>query len=397
MSIHDSHVLRYAKQTTGIDQNVTSGLVFLCTEGAPEISSGLTQGKVERPLVCGDMQNTARVNGAQGTNISFTTEAYGCYTAGSSGVAAVSPESLKPLLEALFGAAEDAATGDTVSSASGTELTVSGSNLATNEYVLVTGADSNKNQVRQIIGGGGTTTPDIDRALTNAGSAEDAATGTVWGGVSYELTPTNADHDTLFFDYDGDTTRDRVRGVTLGSLTINVPSDGGKVTFAWEGEGNDHDSDQSLAGVSFAAENDGQPIVALDSPVWIGATEYMVRDLSITITLRRTRQTTQLGTNGYHGHKCVGADVSVSFGLYTGSDTYEAPGTFKETLNASNSTQDILIQVGRNANAAMAIHIPAADCTAVDANFDGMDGLQVEGMATRTSDGGTSPCRLALF
>lgn len=396
MSIHDSHVLRYAKQTTGLDQNVTSGLVFLCTEGAPSIGEGLSQTKLDRNLVCGDMEMTARVNGPKAQAISFTTECYGNGTQGADSTAADAAESLKPLFEALFGSAQSAATGDTVSAASALELTVAG-NLADNDYVLVTGADSGKAQVRQIVSGGGTTTPDIDRALTNNGSTEDPATGVVYGGAKFELNNQNADHDTLFFDYDGDTSRDRVRGVTLGTLTINIPSDGGKVTLAWEGEGNDHDSDQALAGVSFQAETDGSPIVALDSPVWMGGTEYMVRDMSISITLRRQRQITQLGVNGYQGHKVVGSDVNVSFGLYVGTDTYEAPGTLKETINTSEATQDLLIQVGRSPGAAMAIHIPAADLSAVDANFDGVDGLQVSGMASRTSEGGTSCLRFITF
>jgi len=397
MSITDSHLLRYAKQTTGLDQNVTSGLLNLCTEGTPEIVGGLTQGKNDRNLVCGDMQSTVRVNGAKGSAISFTTEAYGCYTAGASGVAAVSAESLKPLFEALFGAAESVATGDTVSGASALELTVAGSNLADNDYCLVAGADSGDWQARQIVSGGGTTTPDIDRALTNSGSTEDPATGIVYGGVTYALDTTNADHDTLMFDFEGDTTRHRVRGVTLGTLTITIPSDGGKVTCAWAGEGNDFDADQALASPSFSAENDGSPIVALDSPVWIGATEYAVRDLVVTITLRQTRRTTQLGINGYHGHGTVGADVTVSGGLYLGSDTYEAAKAFKETLNTSLSTQDLLIQVGRDAGAAMCIHIPACDFTATQTSFDGLDGLQIEGMATRTSDGGSQPVRVTFF
>lgn len=395
MSIRDSHILRYAKQTTGIDQNVTSGLVFLCTEGEPDFT-GLAQTKLDRNLVCGDMQITRRVNGPQATPISFTTEAYGAYTAGGDSTAAVSAESLKPLLEALFGAAESAATGDTISAASGTEITVAG-NLSDNDYVLVTGADSSKAQARQIVSGGGTTTPDLDRALTNAGSTEDAATGVVYGGVTYSLDTTNADHDTLFFDYDGDTTRKRVRGVTLGTLTITIPSDGGKVMFAWEGEGVDHDGDQAPASPTFAAENDGSPIVALDSPVWIGANEYMARDLVVTITLRRQQRTTQLGVNGYQGHMCVGADVSVSGNLYLGADTYEASNTFEATLNASESTQDVLIQIGREPTAAMSIHIPAADFTANETNLDGMDGIAFEAIATRTSDGGSAPVRLTQY
>jgi hypothetical protein len=396
MSITDSHLLRYAKQTTGLDQNVTSGLLNLCTEGVPEIASGMVQNKIDRNLNCGDVQKTARVNGAKGSSISFTTEAYGCYTAGSDGVAAVSSESLKPLFEALFGAAESVATGDTVSSASGTEITVAG-NLSDNDYVLLAGADSGDKQVRQIVSGGGTTTPDLDRALTNSGSTEDAATGTVWGGVTYALTNTNVDRDTLMFDFEGDTTRHRVRGVTLGTLTITIPSDGGKVMCAWSGEGNDFDADQALANPTFSAENDGSPIVALDSPVWLGATEYMVRDLTVTVTLRQVRRATQLGVNGYHGHGTVGADVTVSGGLYLGSDTYEAAKAFKETLNASESTQDLLIQVGRDAGACMAIHIPACDFTATQTSFDGLDGLQIEGIDTRTSDGGNTPCRVTFF
>lgn len=394
MSIADLKIIRYAKQTTGLTQNVTSSLVDLCTEGLSDDNFGQT--KLDRDLRCGDNVMTARVLGPKDTSMSFTTEAHGLYTAAADAVVAVAGVTNNALLEAVFGVAADLGTGDTVSSASALELTVSGSALVDNDFVLVAGATSGNNQVRQITSGGGTTTPDIDRALTQVdNSTEDPATGVVHNSAVYAMTDTNADLDSLFFDVEGDTERHRLRGGTVTGLTINVPSDGGRVTYSWEVDGNDWDR-TSLANPVFSAENDGPVITAVNSPIWIDATMYMVRDLSISISRKSTRKATQFGINGYYGHGTVGSDVSISGSLYLGSSDLEAAAGFRDALNDATA-EDILVQIGDQPGACIAFRIPDADCSAEHVVLDGLDGISFEAKATRTTQDGTTVARLAIF
>ena len=393
MSIADLKHIRYATQSTGLTQNVTSNLVDLCVEGLSDDT--LEQTKLDRDLRCGDTVKTARVLGPKNPGISFTTEVHGLYTTAGDATAAVEGVTNAGLLAGFFGAAVDLGTGDTISSASGTEITVTGSALADNDFVLLAGATSGANQVRQITSGGGTTTPDLDRALTEAdGSAEDAATGVVYNSAVYALNDANADLNTLFFEIEGQTERHRLRGGTVTGLTINI-ADGGKLTYSWTVDGNDWDR-TSLASPTYSAENDGSVVVGLNSPIWIGASIYMVRDLSISLTRRSARKTTQYGINGYHGHGTTGTDVSISGSLYLGASDLEAAAGFRDTLNSA-ATADLLMQFGDQPGACIAARVPAADFTATHTVLDGLDGISFEAMATRTAEDGTSVFRLAIF
>lgn len=394
MSISDLKIIRYAKQTIGLEQNVTSSLVDLCTEGLSDDKLGQT--KLDRDLRCGDNVMTSRILGPKDPGISFSTEAHGLYTVAADAVVAVAGVTNKALLEGVFGVAGDLGTGDTVSSASALELTVAGSALVDGDFVLVTGATSGNRQVREIASGGGTTTPDIDRALTQVdNSTEDPATGVVWNSAVYRMTDTNADLDTLFFDIEGDTERHRLRGGTVTGLTINVPSDGGRVMYSWEVDGNDWDR-TTLANPTYSAENDGTVAIAVNSPVWIDATMYMVRDLTISISRKSTRKVTQFGINGYYGHGTVGSEVSISGSLYIGASDLEAAAGFRDTLNSA-TTKDILIQVGDTAGSCIGFRIPDGDCSAEHVVLDGLDGISFEAKATRTTQGGVTVARLAIF
>lgn len=394
MSQSDSKSIRFAKQTAGLE-HAPSSLTFLCTEGLPQETAEQT--KIERDLKCGDMETTARIVGPKNVGLAFDTEMRGCGTQGASGVAAVAPATLGALLDSIFGVAGSAATGDTISSAAVNELTVTNSNLADEDFVLLAGADSGNFQVRQITSGGGTTTPDIHTALTKDDNiTEDPATGVVYGGVHWDLTNTNFDRDTLYFDLEGETTRHLYYGMIPNQLAINIPSDGGKVTCSWTLDGNNWEQAGSLANPVYSAPSDGDPLVAVDSPVWIDGYMFMARDISINISLRLPRKSTQFGINGYHGHGSVGADVTVSGGLYLGADNLEAGSTWRSVANTA-ATKDILIQVGRDPGNCFAVRIPAADLLVNETSFDGMDGLQFEAKATRTAVDGTSCARLAIF
>lgn len=390
MSAADNHILRFAKQTTGIEQIVSSGLTSICTVGNP--TPRITQTKIDRNVRCGDLEKTSRVLGPKDPGAEFTTEFFGPSTVGSNGQAAVPAETHDILLEVLMGAQGVAGTGDTISSATGTTLTVSGSNLQNGDFVLLTGNTSGRKQVRQVISGGGTVNPVIDRALTeDDGTAEDPATGEVWAGVRYDLDNSNLDQETLYVDIEGDTMRHQIIGAVVTALGLNMPPNGERVLCNWSLDANDWER-AALASPALAAPTDGTVVTVANAPFWIGTAQYTARDLNLTVTRTANRKTTQFGENGFYGHAAVGSDVQLTGSIYLGTSDLEAGATVRDSLNAAG-THDVLIQIGRTAGRILAVRIPACDFTVEQDEADGLDILSFTGMATRETGvtGATSP------
>jgi len=394
MSQTDAAVLQFARQTTGLTHEPGS-LTAICAEGNPE--PRVAQTKLARNLRKGDMEMTARIQGPRDAGISFTTEAYGNGTEGADGVAAVAAESTDELFRAVMGQAGVAGTGDTVSASSGTSLTVAGTDIANGDFLLLTGATSGRKQVRQVVAGGGTTSLTLDRALTeDDGTAEDAATGVAIAGVRWDLDNENQDQDTYFFDYEGKTDRHQILGAVCTALEIAVPSGGERVLLNWNFDGNDWEREGTLASPTVGTNSDGQVITAANAPLWIGNDQFMVRDMAITITRKANRKVTQFGENGYHGHATTGSEVSITGTIYLGTDDLEAIASYKDTLNG-NSTQDILIQIGRTSGRILAIRAQAADFSADKVSVDGLDAIQFTATASRFASPATTSLSVATI
>ena len=405
MSNAGNRILRYAQQSVLTTAIADGSLNFVEIIGDAQLSPEKT--KIDRGTRRGDNEMNPRLDGPNNPTLSFQTYCKGNGTQAADGVAPVAAVELTELLDATFGASVSTTgqgdTSDAVDAGTGAQLVVDaapGTPIANGNAALILGTTSQKLVAREIEALA-TDTYTLCRGLTDdTGSADTPdESQVVYASATWYLNVDNEDHDFLHFSDEGDTTRYDFFGCTPSGLTITVPDDGGYVTMDWSLDANQYTEPGAPSGDAFSLAAGGTPIQAVDSPVWIDATPYFARGLVITIELGTTRKTTPHGLNGYHGHVVPTKSVSITGALYQGTDTFESARTDKATFEADTATQDLLIQVGRDAGAAMAIRMPTADISMVPGIIDGQDVYNFTAMGTRSDDqtNRPGPARLHLF
>ena len=305
------------------------------------------------------------------------------------------------LLTAFSGRAVVDTTGDTTSSSSTGDIIVcAGHGFDEGEAVLVAGATSGKLQARFIIDASDANDVQLCRGLTtDVGGAEGTNSGVVvYGGAVWQLDHQNEQHIHLAADIETSEGRRQLLGM-LGNPSIQMPS-GGVVSLGVDLDGTDWAA-PSKANPAFSAPTAGNHIKVINSPLYIGSSLYMATELAFEFGLEIQERASDGAPNGRFGYCVVNKAPILRARLHYGSLTSpnEIIDTFLQTLQGE-TTQDVLLQVGRSVGGTMAIRIPAADIRVGDperTNGQWTLSLEIRGTRPATAQGELGAAQIAFF
>lgn len=316
------------------------------------------------------------------------------------------------LLASLFGstaATTTAGAAPTVTSGTGSSLTVSTNVLANLDIILV--QTSIGTEARQVVSGGGTTTVTVDRAWVGTPTASSA----VIRAARYSVSTSQTVHTPVWFNAEGENWRRRYADCQPSSLVLNVPN-AGLVEADFAFLPNDWD-DQAEANPAFAAPTAGSPVVSGGSQFFIGANAFMLRNARLTVNIGMVMRETTTGINGVRGGLATDkTNIMLEGELYVG-DNAGAIGDISDdddgagpavapyladilgdgaATGAAPSSVDLSLQVGTAAGAAMFLRIPAADFRSAGVREGGPFAvLPFQAFATAPASG--SPFSLGVF
>lgn len=310
------------------------------------------------------------------------------------------------LLNSIFGATSATITGSapTLSAVSTPGITVSSTVIATGDMIMFN--TSTGWHCREVVSGGGSTSLTLDRAFT--GTA--VASSTVYRSARWNLATATTHHTHLYLSVEGENWRRDFFGLGPEGFDLAM-AEGQLVDFSSSWLPTDV-TDVAEANPSYSAPTKGSPIVVADAPLYIGDTEFLVRNLKVSLKNTLAPRVATTGPNGVHGYVVERKhEVMVSGELYigdnsntlgelvdgsgtpslndlTGSGTSTVAGTVK-------STYDLGLQVGSAASGAMYIRIPAADIEAKVKRNGAFPVLEFSAFASAPSSG--SAFRLGVF
>lgn len=401
--------LNAAAQTIG---TAPAAFATLLPRSTPASLFPRSRAAIERPLANVDGRRLPRVMGVKGIGeIALPLEFKGIDSNTGAGVTSAGGWELKMeqgnLLASLFGGTAATTTvgaAPTVSSGSGTSLTVSSSVIANSDIILIT--TSVGTEIRQVASGGGTTTLTLDRALLGTATA---ATSVI-RAARYTMATATTIHTPVWFNVEGENWRRRYSDCQPSSLTLNIPN-AGLVEADFAFLPNDYD-DQAEANPAFAAPTAGSPVVAGGSSFFIGSTAFMLRNARLTVNVGMVMRETTTGINGVRGGVATDkSGIMLEGELYVGDNNGGGANSIGELVDdsgtptldsilgtdaatgASITTLDLCMSVGTVAGAAFYIRIPAADVRSEGVREGGPFAvLPFQAMAT-----GASPITLGVF
>jgi hypothetical protein len=281
------------------------------------------------------------------------------------------------LLTSLFGAAGVATVGAAPTiAASGhgsAVLEVVGTTVVNGDFILF--PTTTGTQMRQVVSGGTTTTLTLDRAYTGT-----PTTGaTVIRGARWTLAQTLRNHLHGAFRAETGRQMSEFLGCAPVSATIGIP-EGGKLTFGSTWSPTSGTMAQAPASPAFAAPTAGSPIVGLNTQLWIGGEQFVVRDASIAIATGNEPRVTSSSPHGRLGGiagEKRGNGVVITGSLYFGDSSARGEvqrDTGTETLrtmldaaasgNVESAARDVLLTVGAAAGRSLALRLNDADLVA---------------------------------
>lgn len=309
------------------------------------------------------------------------------------------------LLASFFGAVGVATSSaaPTISNVSSTTLTVSSTALATGDIILIPcSAATGTAELRQVVSGGGSTSPVVDRTLqgtfTNGGTI-------IRLGV-YSVDTSLSAHVPLYLEAEWTDAADVSRayfGCVPESLELTFPA-GDQVKMATTWHPNSW-ADLAAADPSYAAPTCGSSIVVSDARFMIGNVEFLLEDAKLSIKNRVRFRAATTGQNGrvggiitkkhdvvMTGRLFVGSNASSLGEVQDDSGTPTLGGMLEDasTVGTARTTRDISLQVGTVAGNCMYVRIPAADFRGNVKNVDGALMYDFEAVATRPSSGSKS-------
>jgi hypothetical protein len=314
------------------------------------------------------------------------------------------------LLASLFGSTAATTTvgaAPTVTSGTGSSLTVSTNVLANLDIILV--QTSIGTEARQVVSGGGTTTVTVDRAWVGTPTAS----STVIRAARYSVSTSQTIHTPVWFNCEGENWRRRYADCQPSSLVLNVPN-AGLVEADFAFLPNDWD-DQAEANPAFAAPTAGSPVVSGGSQFFIGANSFMLRNARLTVNVGMVMRETTTGINGIRGGLATDkTNIMLEGELYVGDNAGVIGDVSDDTGGAgvspflndilgdgsatgtAPSSVDVSLQVGTAAGAAMFLRIPAADFRSAGVREGGPFAvLPFQAFATAPASG--SPFSLGVF
>ena len=406
-------VSRLVSLTYGINASATTigtapgSFAPLLPRSTPTSFFPRSRAVIERPLANTDGRRLARIQGVKDiAELSLPLEFKGVDSNTGAGVTTNWESKLEQgnLLASLFGGVgtlTTAGAAPTVSSGSGTSLTVSSNVIANNDIILFT--TSVGTEIRQVASGGGTTTLTLDRAMVGTATA---AT-TVYRAARYTMATATTIHTPVWFDAEGENWRRRFSDCQPSSMVLNIPN-AGLVEADFGFMPNDYADNAETPTPSFAAPTAGSPVVSGGSAFFIGSTAFMLRSARLTVNVGMVMRETTTGINGVRGGVATDkSNIMLEGELYVGDnggsigelvDDSGTPtldsilGTDAAT-GASITSLDLSLAVGTAAGAALYIRIPAADLRSPGVREGGPFAvLPFQAMAT-----GASPLTLGVF
>ena len=358
------------------------------------------QETVERDLVRGDNENYASLNGVKATGITFDLEARGLLNGAGDGVAAdyATNSQVGTLLDCICGAVGSNDTGQATAAAgsSGTTIETDDTTATDGNAVMVVGASSGVLQAREVVSGGGTTTLIVPRSLvddtgTVAALEDAAASSTVYASSTWDLTPSNANHVHAWFQAEGDSFARKFFGcMSNAKLTIDP---GGLCLWNFEFQGTNWTD--VAGGLTFAAQNAGEPTLGLDVKFMIGNSltspegRWDLIDGSVDFGMTMSPKASLDADNGLAGFKVLGFDPTITAKFYFNEDLFNG-------LQAA-TTRDISLQIGQQAGSAYLFRMPNADAREVKHSVtDGIETIDCVFHATRPTSGAGS-MRIHMF
>lgn len=368
-------------------------------------TSGLTQGKLDKDTLRGDNEYNARVNGPKAASISFSLLGRGLSGNDGTVTAAGDQEELSPLLAHAFafgpGVGGQGTTVSTNTEASALIVQSGTSGIGTGEGIGFYADDSTEWIVREV------QSIATNNLTLDRGGWTGSATGQeIYGGLTYFIDAD--DHDVVhhYFDIEGENFRRKVYGAMCETVTINIPGNGGQVTFDFSFRASDW-SDVAEANPTFSAPTVGSDIVALNSPFFMGDggatyaddTEWFVDGITIQIQNQLQPRVTPSGANGFVGFHVAKRTVTISGNMYLGALTSDATDALLALLNTSGQTMDCGMQVGSGPGASLYWRAPNVDFDAQPTIINGMDAISFTGHCRRSSNHSNVPgaFRLHLF
>jgi hypothetical protein len=358
------------------------------------------QETVERDLVRGDNENYSSLNGAKASGITFDLEARGLLNGAGDGVAAdyATNSQVGTLLDCICGAVGTNNTGQLSAAAgsSGTTIETDDTTASDGNAIMVAGVSSGVLQAREVVSGGGTTTLIVPRSLVDdtgtVAALEDAAVSSVvYASSTWDLTPSNANHLHAWFEAEGDSFARKFFGcMSNAKLTIDA---GGLCLWGFEFQGTNWTD--VAGGLTFAAQNAGEPTLGLDVKFMIGDSltapngRWDLIEGSVDFGMTMSPKASLDADNGLAGFKVLGFDPTITAKFYFNEDLFN--GLQEAT------TRDISLQIGQQAGSAYLFRMPNADAREVKHTVtDGIETIDCTFHATRPTAGSGS-MRIHMF
>lgn len=187
--------------------------------------------------------------------------------------------------------------------------------------------------------------------------------------------------------------RREVVGCAPGSLTYNLPADGGLATLGMEFEGSHWTRETPLTPAVATATKGGQ-VLYVNSPFYIGDQRLCVADLKITVEVQKAPRQCPGSPAGKAGFVVTSRTYSMEGMLYLGEldgEVQDDGGTVDLIDLEGVSVQDIGVQMGALAGATHYHRIPAFQMQAKIVPGDGREMIAFSGMGTVSPTQSTIP------
>lgn len=265
------------------------------------------------------------------------------------------------ILQSVFGQAPVASVGETSDGAdagSGTTVNAdAASSFATGQGLLVKGTTSGRWNARQVESKASAAIT-VDRALLDDGSADTADEATVLYGMdTYGIAWDEPKHKHLTLKHSKEGGRVDTYVGCLGTLELDFPA-GADAKLSLNGLGfTDHNITETAA--AYSAPLEGEEVLVLDSPFFIGSEEYLATSVKTSITPKIVPRGADGSRNGNVGFIVDGIEVKVVAKILVGSMSRHIAESLIDTIRGA--TQDVAAQHGSTPGAISYQRIPAAD------------------------------------
>jgi hypothetical protein len=399
--IQGVHLLRVAPATGNTQWETDSGATYVFLEPLEGASGTFGVRKLPRNTMRGDNEENARIVGpVELPTLSFITPLRGLNSNTGGAVTAAKLTDLVPLFDALFGVAANGGTGSTASLTGSTSSVLrlaDASGIGVGDCILFN--DGAELVARFVLA---KSSNDLTLSHTYSGAPTDSSTA--FAGIMWYLDSDAPNHTPLHADFEASIMRRKAYGL-LPDVVIDFPNNGDFARCNWSLTGV-YWGDSAEANPSFAAPTAGSEIPCIDGYFSMSAatsggstaataTEYIARDVKLSITHTRAPVLSQSALSGTAKHVVTKKKAVLEATLMMGTLTGEAADTVLNTLQGATA-QDILFQVGRSAGATCVVRMPNADIDAQHVVVDGMDAIKITATGARSGFHSTVPGSLQL-